>query len=251
MKSVSRAGFEKELKKMISTGVADFDLLEFLWKYEQAEFLVDLMKQTTLLCDWKFNDDDKLSYFIPSLLSQSQNELDHAQVKREIDGNTCVFQFEFLPVGVFDRLVCLCVGYSAKLRDSDLPNLPGPIMQYKDSCTVWLGDNDEIRLFLDEGKKQIQLIVGSNKEIARHSLTVISSMLLKLKQDVIGTGIRWRINFIKHITDSENIVLTYDEAVKEMLDPWFGADDPLGGDNEEHESAHIDIDSYLLRLQEL
>lgn len=87
------------------------DILEYLWRNSKVEFLIDLMSRTLLISQWKFGDREETMYLVPSLFLKENEKLEKDTTT--FDGRTCRFDFSefFLPIGVFQRLMCLCVSH--------------------------------------------------------------------------------------------------------------------------------------------
>ena len=125
---ISKARLGKDVKKMFDNALVSQDLLEFLWKENgQSVFLLDLMRRSMLLSEWGFEGEEL--YLCPALL-KSSSSVNEASLQ---DGRyTCVFDFtgSFLPIGVYERLICLCVAQSGNTAGSVSPQLS------KDVCKV-------------------------------------------------------------------------------------------------------------------
>ena len=48
------------------SALASQDFIEYIWKNDELEFFVDLMKRTLLMSEWNFNKERY--YLVPSLL---------------------------------------------------------------------------------------------------------------------------------------------------------------------------------------
>lgn len=103
-------GLEKDAKTLFEEeeGIASRDLLEHLWYNDRTEFLIDLMKRTMLMSNY-----GKDKFLIPSLLKKRDDA--------KLSNSACLFNFSetFLPHGLFQRLVCLCVEYVERTRKED------------------------------------------------------------------------------------------------------------------------------------
>lgn len=117
---IRKARLDKDVKRMFEQALVSQDLLEFLWKDNgQAPFLLDLMRRSMLLSEWGFEGDEL--YLCPSLLKPTTA----VQGSSNSEVFTCRFDFSasFLPIGVYERLICLCVAQSGNVENSTTPQL--------------------------------------------------------------------------------------------------------------------------------
>eukprot|EP00511_Aplanochytrium_stocchinoi_P011647 CAMPEP_0204868064 /NCGR_PEP_ID=MMETSP1348-20121228/25493_1 /ASSEMBLY_ACC=CAM_ASM_000700 /TAXON_ID=215587 /ORGANISM="Aplanochytrium stocchinoi, Strain GSBS06" /LENGTH=718 /DNA_ID=CAMNT_0052020853 /DNA_START=526 /DNA_END=2682 /DNA_ORIENTATION=+ len=232
-----KVGLEKDLKLMFSKALASRDLLEYIWKNEkkQVDFFIELMKRTMLLSEYTFQGESK--YLIPSLLHDhySYEEL-HGE---KINGLSCLFDFSesFLPNGVFQRLICLCVASSSRYEQQKNSVRTEPKL-FQNFGVIEFQPNCVIRLLEDQRLQRITLYVDNNKKASK-CYKVIQSMLRKLNADVMGSGLNWDAKFEDPVSGD---YLSHAKAQAAKLSPWFD----LARDNEDIpdslSSAHENVD---------
>jgi len=114
--AVADAGMEAPLTELRKSGIATKALLSFLWKDDidsaEVAYLIDFMKDT-----WLLSEQLTGTYLVASLLTQAHK--DDTVDTRNLDGLQCELQFEWLPNGVFQRLVAQCVRHAATLTDDE------------------------------------------------------------------------------------------------------------------------------------
>ena len=202
---MASVGLEPDIKRLFEVGIASEDLIDYFWSRHSKEFLLDLMRSLLLLSDWDFdrtNSDVQNHYLIPSMISAAQD-------KTEVSGLKAVFDFSafFLPDGLFERLVCLCVQHSAYLKGSKTPVLT------QTHCTIWLGDKDVISLSRVKNTIQLNILRSA---IAANVLTVIHSMFRKLKDETMGSRLKWG-SFLQ----VQDKLVAYEDAKSARAKPWF------------------------------
>jgi len=208
---IHNLGLEKDVELLFHQALASRDILEYVWKNEQVDFLLNLMERLMLLSPWGFDKNE--CYLIPSLLNEKFNGPN--------SGTRCVFDFSstFLPNGVFQRLVCFCIAYSgsqsSKLKEPKL---------FKNCAHVTLEPDLEITLLEETASQCISLFIMEPR-FAGKALSIAQSMLHKLNADVMNFGLRWE-TLLEHINtghnSNENVFIPYDVARKKSLRPWFG-----------------------------
>lgn len=142
-----------------------------------------------------------------------------------------VFDFAkvFLPLGVFQRLVCLCVSYSTTVGDSD--NRVTEPELYERHAKIWMGA--ETILYLEQRGNQIWLSV-EDPQTAPTCFKAVNSMLNKLNADLMGSGLYWDISFktlrkvvtqkegekaqVREVTEGD---VKEKDAKKKALEPWY------------------------------
>mmetsp|Transcript_29003 Transcript_29003/g.35816 ORF Transcript_29003/g.35816 Transcript_29003/m.35816 type:complete len:325 (-) Transcript_29003:238-1212(-) len=230
-------GLEEDLKATFEKGLASRDFLEYVWKgeceLEQVDFFLDLMERTMLLSKWHFSENEL--YLIPSLLNDSFVETEN------INGLRCVIDFSntFLPNGVFQRLLCLCVAHSTRGKDNK--RIMEPCLhktfakiEFEPSCIVHLRE--------DEEAQSITIFVGNDK-FAGQYLRIVQAILRKVNHDVMGSGLSWDIYLENGVTKE---LVFQSEAQKENLSPWFSCENiqasviPSG--------ENVDLAGFLERL---
>mmetsp|Transcript_4380 Transcript_4380/g.5815 ORF Transcript_4380/g.5815 Transcript_4380/m.5815 type:complete len:879 (-) Transcript_4380:1011-3647(-) len=255
MDSIEKAGLRKDVTKLFQHALASRDLLEYWWGKKNIEFLLDLMRQALLLSDWEFGS-EKL-YLIPSLAPHGSGR------ERTLSGNiripengsvgaTCIFDFSssYLPIGVFQRLVCICVSHSGRISGSEEPIL------YNKWSRIRFGKKNVI--YLEERDASKILLTVAKEKSASSTFVAILSMLRKINQDVMSQGLTWDVKFEMKKTEIEsnngvskqkrsNVrteLVSYKEAKMQNLKPWFGEVD-FQRSNVSDRDVHSDVDISL------
>ena len=86
-------------------------------------------------------------------------------------------------------------------------------------------------------------------------------MLQKINRDIMNGGLSWTIGFeVKKETQSSKYgfqrgknkvkteILSFEDAKKENLKPWFGREGQTNNNNEGFEMVTVDIGSFLKNL---
>jgi len=220
-------GLEEDARSTFETALASRDFLEHVWKGEQIEFFIDLMKRTMLLSEW-----NREFYLIPSLLRDT-----YMIPETGIAGHRCVYDFSsgFLPNGVFQRLLCLCVELSS--RNGGNTNLK----LYENFASIELEKGLPVHLLENKVAQTISLYVEDDSSAGR-VLTVIQSMLLKVNHDVMGAGLTWE-TCVENVTSKELVSLS--DAQQQKLSPWFNSD--IQSETEKY-TQKVDLDTFLESL---
>mmetsp|Transcript_28998 Transcript_28998/g.35808 ORF Transcript_28998/g.35808 Transcript_28998/m.35808 type:complete len:328 (-) Transcript_28998:35-1018(-) len=233
-------GLEEDLKATFEKGLASRDFLEYVWKgeceLEQVDFFLDLMERTMLLSRWNFSENEL--YLIPSLLT------DHSFVEKEnFKGPRCVIDFSnsFLPNGVFQRLLCLCVAHCVRHRDKNSETHRELVVEpslYRNYAAIEFEPGFMTHLLEDEEAQCITIFV-KNDDFAGKCLMIVQAMLRKVNHDVMGSGLKWDICLEDAVTKE---FLTLSDAEDEKLSPWFSCE------NKHIVAENIDLVSFLEML---
>lgn len=176
MESIERAGLNADFETFMNLGLVSRDLLECFWEGEQVQFLLDLMRSLLLLSPWRFVGSEE-SYLVPSMITKTEKTHD-------MHGLQCAFHFEYLPLGVFERFLCLCIDYSSNNPNSAKPYLEKDFARFTftlesagavDISTTRLGDT-------------IVVYVDSEEEAAT-VLNILLAMMKRLKGDIMVCSI--------------------------------------------------------------
>mmetsp|Transcript_14462 Transcript_14462/g.16908 ORF Transcript_14462/g.16908 Transcript_14462/m.16908 type:complete len:416 (+) Transcript_14462:205-1452(+) len=167
-------GLREDAQLLFLKGIASRDLLGYLWKYDQTEFFIDLMKRTMLMSAYTDSD----SFLIPSLLKENK-DMGAVDTRCVID-----FSKSFLPHGVFQRLVCLCVEYVSRKTALD-----DSIRMSKNCAQFSAFAGHEVELVEDPSR---QAILVSSSDVEK-IIPIVSSMLLKINSNVMGGRLKWKV----------------------------------------------------------
>lgn len=198
-KGFKAEGVEGDLTDLFTKGYASRDLLGYLWQKKRVDFLIDLMRKLLLLSNWQF-EEEKDKFLIPSMIRE--------KATAKLEGLTAKFAFEFLPIGVFERLVCLAVDYSSSQDDS-----PKPILG-KESCKVYFGKESPLGV-THEGDT-INIVV-ENSSGAPKVLDIFLAMMRKLNDDVMNGAISSKVTL--ELEDGKYVSL--EQGRQEKVQPWF------------------------------
>jgi len=228
LEEIEKRGLSSEVDTLFKRAIVSKDLLEFLWKPDEVDFLLDLMKRTLLLSDWIVSIEHEKQYLVPSLLQ----DLDIVVSKHEYQ---VLYHFEggVLPTGVFERLICLAVAHSIHSFPSESPVLS------RNQCRLWMSD-DLVSLQCEDGS-----IVCSfkNADIATSLIRMLSSMLGKIQSDVMNGKLKWCISVRKHGTSFMRI----EEAQRRNVSPWVSKSTTVEVLTP-NSSKDLDLDSFLSGL---
>jgi len=230
---VKRVGLSEDLKMLQEEGLASRDILEYFWESKETPFFVDLMTRTLLMSRWHFHEEEV--YLVPSLLSHSDNE--------NPSGIKAVFDFSsgFLPNGLFQRLICLAVSHSSRTSAKEKPVL------FKNFAKIDFGNKGIIYMNVNEHNVTLHI---SNPEQAFQVYKVITAMLEKIRQDVMGETLTWTV-WLEDSNAKESSI-PFQEAVKRKLCPWFSegsAEDFQDENNYVTDGAPgIALESFLSQL---
>ena len=143
--------------------------------------MLDLMKHTLLLSDWEFavSSCSEELYLVPSMLRADGVDTTSYEGKYAAVYDFCE---TFLPDGLFERLLCLCVAHSATVDGTKEPILNA------DSAVVWLDRASAVVLKLEDDKIRVHF---SNSKKTHAAFRMINAMLHKVKAEVMNGRLNW------------------------------------------------------------
>lgn len=198
--ALASEGMLSEVDSYFRTGLISKDLLEYLWGKTEAAFLIDLMESLMLLSPSRFNE----QYLVPAMAPK---------LSFKVHGSECRVQFErnYIPSGLFERLLCAFAEYSAFYSKSPEPQI-GSL-----AAKIWLSDDaEESAVFLTKKKDALTLNVTSHA-YASKSLGLLLSALRRIRNGSGVVSFRWEI-----LLQSDVGYLPYAKAKEEHRSPWFG-----------------------------
>ena len=211
---LARSGLRKDAQSLLENALVTRDLLDFVWEKGTVNFLIDLMRSLLLISDWAFSQAEK-AFLVPSMIE------DAAPLDRQLDGRILEFSFEFLPDGVFERVVCLCVECSAGWKDTAQPRL------FKDLCFVNLEDAVKVAMVRNRDRSTIEIYSTSTPEkLHARLLSMLRAMMAKVRDEVMG-GVRFQFALKLSSEDGMGMV-AYEDAKETQLSPWFDSEETLG-----------------------
>uniref|UniRef100_A0A6S7ZPH3 non-specific serine/threonine protein kinase n=1 Tax=Aplanochytrium stocchinoi TaxID=215587 RepID=A0A6S7ZPH3_9STRA len=214
MDEMENVGLLDDVKSLLADGLASRDLIEYIWRDDEVDFLLDLMRTTMLMSDWQFNDERQ--YLIPSMLTAPGKRVTPSESYTS-QNPSCMFDFSetFLPFGFFERLICLFVAHSGRQRNSREAVLSNS------SGTVYFGEETVLHLEKTEEKIYVQVEPAVR---ASWCLKIMRSMLHKINEDFLQSKLRWQVKF-KGVRG----YISYELAMNLKLKPWFDfqSEDPV------------------------
>jgi len=231
--SVQESGLTEELNTFLESGIISKDLVQHLWRGEQVDFLVDLMRRTLILSDWKFSKEPM--FLIPSMIiEESRHDLDALESGKAI----CLFDFSdgFLPLGVFERLVCLLVQHSSSNDGSKQPQLG------RNFSHIYLNKRNGVELLIvQDPVDQVVKLLVSEPEDASLCFNIVIAIIRKINSEAMHNRLNYQLKFSS--LESPKIFLDSDQAQLSGLKPWFGAH---SGKDSIHNENHIDAETANL-----
>ena len=214
LEEIAMVGLKNDLRDLFVHGLASRDLLEYLWESTQVEYLLSLMGSLLLLSNWTHGTQE--TYLVPSMIVKAPKSVVLPR------GPELLLDFTsfFLPNGVFERLVCLCVTHSALKEDSSEPVLTTT------HAKVWFGKSMSIDMQKEHDTIRVWVARDEDAPFCRD--LVVSSMR-KVKSDVMGTGLTYNVLLRE---DDEGAVFTpIHEArkSKSSSSKWFARSELTDG----------------------
>lgn len=213
----------KDADRLFTEGVVTRDLLIYLWDGYQVEFLIELMRSLMLLSWWSFGEGEE-KYLVPSMVPESKSP-------PAMRGLRCDLTFQFLPNGVFERLICLLVDYSSKQKSLGEPLLTSNAAQ------VWLKPRILISLARSQDVLGVYFSVDQGESPPIHA---VLAMLAKLNSDVWNDGLHWEIE-----VQVEGDMIPFDDARRRKLSPWFAKGLDSSESLESPTNDNVNIEGFL------
>lgn len=183
---------------------------------------------------------------------EEDKEIVERTEETEIDYVIWDFSKVFLPMGVFQRLVCMCVSYSTDLGKKK-KKMKEPIL-YNQWAKIWMG-NDTI-LYLEQKKDTIWLSV-EDLETGPTCFKAVNAMLTKLNADLMGSGLEWDVTMQKvkrtinqkkgekpTVTKVIDVDVTLVDARKKLLQPWFKKKEAAAVEEAKKEEL-LDLENFV------
>lgn len=191
----------KEQEHFVVTGIISEKLLANRWskkgfKAPQQEFLRELMYDMLLLCRWPYATNGCEAYLVPSVLLSIGNLASNEEKRVDSEvmsytGPRCEIDFSssYLPMGFFQRLVCLCAKYCQKDPESRQPEVRG------NCATLGFGLEVDFGLVCKPDEQCIVVVIDSqNSDGAQpHLVKLLLSMLRDLKEEFMGKRLTWEL----------------------------------------------------------
>uniref|UniRef100_A0A7S3PIY2 non-specific serine/threonine protein kinase n=1 Tax=Aplanochytrium stocchinoi TaxID=215587 RepID=A0A7S3PIY2_9STRA len=174
---MEKLGLAEDIKRMNEHALVSQDLIYFLFGHshdDDVQFFLDFGRRMLLLSDWKFDNQQERMYLVPSLLQQpafkssrisklwkpklwgySSAKDEATEMSTKVSfllkfGVAFVLDFgETLPVGIYERIICVAVGMSGEDGNSRTPVLN------PSRSDIWFGAVSF--LHIEKGKKSIHM----------------------------------------------------------------------------------------------
>ena len=174
---IDRVGLRSDFTLFQQQAIVSRDLLEFLWKRTEVDFLLDFMKSILLISRWSFGTSEEM-YLVPSMVNKSNSLPPIAAPQAEIS-------FDYLPDGIFERLVCLCVEYSSAMKQHQAPQF------VNGSCVLWLGKTTKLAL---ERSDNSILTFAEPEVTLEWCLRVLQAFLRRIKETITKGRLKYDVN---------------------------------------------------------
>jgi len=250
LKELKRVELLQEWQNLTETAVASRNLLDFFWVGNDADLMLEVLQQTMIICKWGFpkaggeaqeNDVNSQLYFVPSALQDVQvvSEEGNGELSRcKLD-----FSESFLPDGVFERLMCLCVAYSGMVHSTEKNSIPSPILG-SSQAKIWLGPNLPIFLLANKNSSTISLMADSTNTNPGRCLDIVLSMLKKMNADVMSNNLNWKVIFQSTVPETLDKLFNRNEISEvEEFSSWIAQE---GYDSS---ASHADTDIFVFLNQ--
>jgi len=226
---LDKFGLSEDVSRTYNKALASRDFLEYVWGEEEIDYLMDVMKYTMLMSDWNFSSEKY--YLIPSLLQDDEAVTNNDMRTGWI---CCIFDFSlsFLPKGVFQRLICLCITQCGLCQAED--KIPEPMLS-KNNGVIHFAEGYTVHLRQNEAESCLYMYVD-NKDYAVEMFAYIRSMITRLNSSIMGGWLAYDV-FLEDPTSGE--MMTYDEVITHEVEPWFSQM------SEVRQGFDIDVDSFI------
>lgn len=208
--AINAAGLGKDLKEMRRNAVCSLDLLQFFWGKQQLGFLCDLMRSIFLLADWDLHSEER-RFILPSIVRPESLQ---DTIHRPATALKSEFCFSFLPNGLFERFMCLCIGYSAFSESS-----PAPTVR-RNAAQFWFGE--ELKVVLFKTNHTITACMTEEKEgsvgAVAKALRVLLAMITKLGDEV---GAKEMFQYQAFVQNKAGKMVPLEKARAKKAAPWF------------------------------
>ena len=196
---MEEVGLAGDAERLFAEGVVTRDLLSHLWDGYQVEFLLELMRSLMLLSWWSFGEGEE-KYLVPSMVPL-------AKTPPEMRGIRCNITFQFLPNGVFERILCLLVDYSSKQNSLGKPTLS------VNAAQVWLREGVLVSLTRHH---ELLSVYFECANAEKPPLAAVLAMLTKLNGDVWHDALQWETE-----VEVNDTMVALKDAKREKMRPWF------------------------------
>lgn len=215
-----------DVDETINTGLISNKFLDYLWSGEQPylehlsekdaksakRFFLDYAQLNLIISEYNFAGEKK--YIIPSMIPLNP-DIVIATREKYGDGMNLRAKLRFggnLTLGVFERLLCLCLQFSSK-QEKSLP--PIVAMGWGQ---ISFGLSYVFRIVREPDDIIIHVIESKKKKKAYKLLQSFEQMLEKLRQ-ILGKGLKWQLTV--EDVDGEGEYIPYEQAKQKKVKGWF------------------------------
>lgn len=212
-------GLKLDAERLATKGIISRDLLEQFWHKSHFDFLLDLMKQTMLISEYKFGNEK--DYLVPSMIKQKCGEFECEKYRLAVD-----FKSSFLPKGMFERVLCLFVDFMAEKGHKSEPLL------FVDQCKF---EDKDLTIVLKKTEMRIEISCSSGSTCSgiRERVKVI---LKKVNEEIFQDNLLFQILLS---AAGERELVEVEKALEVKLEPWFATE------SEESPKRRLDLDTFL------
>ena len=200
------AGLDEDFQRFASQGIITRDLLEFFWGRTSTNFLLDLMQHLLLLSPWHYGQSDA-AFLVPCMIKEAPRL---RWRKTTVKGKKLDFIFQFLPDGVFEYLVCICVQISS-VAGMEVNRKKKPVLGTK-YCKLWLEGVCQVHMTRE--KSAIEVVVTKD-EYAPRCLEILMSMVKKVNDQLLSSRLEWEVRL-----ETSRGMLEHHRVQQERIEPW-------------------------------
>ena len=177
---IEKNGLKEDLQTFRLQGIVSRDLLSYFWG-QRANYLIDLMRSLLLLSSWNFRGSNDELFLIPSMVHRRKAQI---ELSASSYGASFALHFEYIPDGVFERLVCLSVQYSSYLKSEHEPELNAT------ACEVDFVKFGRITLVWEKNAVHCFML---HRLSAGQVVSIMQAMLKKVNEEFIGNALQWQV----------------------------------------------------------
>lgn len=220
----ARKQFPDEIEEALNTGLMSEKLVDWLWEGDNRildtindkegkkarQFFLEYAQLNLILSEYTFKGEKK--YIVPSMIPLNPDVVTETKTKFGDGMNiTAKIQFGgFLTLGVYERLLCLCLQFSSK-QDKSLE--PIVAMGW---AQISFGLSFVFRLVREPDDIVIHVIEAKKKKKVYKLIDSFEKMLIKLRQ-ILGQGFKWKTT----LANEDGEYIEYSEARVQKIKGWF------------------------------
>ena len=178
--SLAEAGLEEDAASLFHRGILSEDLLGFLLNVEEVDYMIDLLQHLMVISSWNVAGTRSGRRFqVPSMLVPARREAE------KTTGLIARFKFKVLPLGVFERLVCLLVSM-------DKGDAGEASTLCRDIARVKLGQENEViaRMLGQESVIQAEFL---QEQMAGQNVRMLDTLLRRINDGLTHAKLSWTL----------------------------------------------------------